>query len=64
LYDTRLVDAICRKFRDERRDSRKTEDLMALLQAVVTENKVEMGRRLTCIIADDLTKSRDLRKAN
>jgi hypothetical protein len=64
LYDTRLVDAICRKFRDERRDSRKTEDLMALLQAVVTENKVEMGRRLTCIISDDLTKPRDLRKSN
>jgi glutamine synthetase adenylyltransferase len=64
LYDTRLVEAICREFQDEQRDSGKTKELMALLQAVVTENKAEMGRRLTCIISDDLTKPRDLGKSN
>jgi hypothetical protein len=53
MYDTRFVEAICRSFGQEQKDSRRAKILLDLLQAVVSEDVEEIKHQLTVIVHSD-----------
>ncbi len=53
MYDVELVEAICRSFGQERRNSRRARALLDLLQAVVLEQIPETHPNLIGMIEAD-----------
>jgi hypothetical protein len=53
MYDTGFVEAICRGFGQEQKNSRRAKILLDLLQAVVLEDTDEIRHQLTVIIQSD-----------
>lgn len=53
MYDTRFVDAICRSFEREPRNSIRANRLLDLLQAVVLEDSAQIQAQLGSFLGDD-----------
>jgi hypothetical protein len=62
MYDVELVEAICRGFGQERRDSLRANALLDLLQVVVLEQIPEIQDNLAAMIEADT--ARGLRGPN
>ena len=62
MYDTKFVEAICRSFGQQPKNSRRADQLLDLLQAVVQEDEPEIREQLGAVIKMDLRS--ELRQEN
>ncbi len=53
MYDTRFVEAICRGFQKEPKGSKRSKQLLNLLQAVVLEDMAEIKAQLGSFLSEE-----------